>query len=89
MSVAALEAKELQRCLDLGDQALARRFFGSAGKVIDQAWDLAVGGDLALPEVAGPRPLTLRLINAYLERLLTAAERDPLVAATSTRSATC
>ena len=82
MSVAALEAKVLQRCLELGDHALARRFFGSAGKVIDQAWDLAVGGDLALPEVAGPRPLTLRLTNAYLERLLTAAERDPLVAGT-------
>jgi hypothetical protein len=48
--------------------------------VIDQAWDSAVGGDLALPEVAGPRPLTLRLTNAYLERLLTAAEQDPLVA---------
>jgi hypothetical protein len=53
MSVAALEAMELRRCLARGDRRLARRFFGAAGKVAAPAWDMAVGGDLALPEVEG------------------------------------
>jgi len=42
---------------------------------------MAVGGDLALPEVEGDRPLTLRLTNAYMERLLQVAEQDAVVAA--------
>jgi hypothetical protein len=42
---------------------------------------MAVGGDLGLPEVEGDRPLTLRLSNAYVDRLLQVAEHDPLVAA--------
>ena len=82
MSVAALEAIELRRCLERGDQRLAQRFFRAARKVIGQAWDMAVGGDLALPEVEGHRPLVLRITNAYVERLLSVAEHDPVVAAT-------
>jgi 2-polyprenyl-6-methoxyphenol hydroxylase-like FAD-dependent oxidoreductase len=81
MSVAALEAIELRRCLERGERRLAHRFFRAAGKVVRQAWDMAVGGDLALPEVAGPRPLVLRISNAYVERLLRVAEHDPIVAA--------
>jgi 2-polyprenyl-6-methoxyphenol hydroxylase-like FAD-dependent oxidoreductase len=80
MSVAALEAIELRRCLERGDQRLAQRFFGAAAKVVGQAWDMAVGGDLALPEVEGHRPLALRISNAYVERLLRVAEHDPVVA---------
>jgi 2-polyprenyl-6-methoxyphenol hydroxylase-like FAD-dependent oxidoreductase len=53
MSVAALEAIALRRCLARGDRRLARRFFRAAGKVVAPAWELAVGGDLALPEVEG------------------------------------
>jgi hypothetical protein len=37
---------------------------------------LAAGGDLALPEVPGPRPLPVRVINAYVNRYQTAAEND-------------
>jgi 2-polyprenyl-6-methoxyphenol hydroxylase-like FAD-dependent oxidoreductase len=81
MSVAALEAVELRRCLDRGDRRLARRFFRATGKVVGSAWEMAVGGDLALPEVQGDRPLMLRLMNAYVERLLRVAEEDPVVAA--------
>jgi 2-polyprenyl-6-methoxyphenol hydroxylase-like FAD-dependent oxidoreductase len=80
MSVAALEAIELGRCLEQGEKGLAQRFFSSAAKVVDQAWELAVGGDLALPEVEGARPLMVRLSNAYVERLLRVAEHDPVVA---------
>lgn len=81
MSVAALEAIELRRCLARGDQRLARRFFRAAGMVVDQAWDMAIGGDLGLPEVEGHRPLPVRVGNAYVERLLRVARYDPIVAA--------
>ena len=81
MSVAALEALKLRRCLQVGERQLARRFFRAAAKVVDQAWEMAVGGDLFLPEVQGARSLGVRLTNAYVRRLLLAAEHDPAVAA--------
>jgi 2-polyprenyl-6-methoxyphenol hydroxylase-like FAD-dependent oxidoreductase len=81
MSVAALEAVELRRCLERGDRRLARRFFRAAANVVGPAWEMAVGGDLALPEIDGDRPPILRLTNAYLDRLLGVAEHDPIVAA--------
>jgi 2-polyprenyl-6-methoxyphenol hydroxylase-like FAD-dependent oxidoreductase len=80
MSVAALQALALRDSLAQGERELARRFFRAAAKPIDLAWQLAVGGDLVLPEVEGARPLSLRVINAYLDRLLTATEQDPVLA---------
>ena len=44
------------------------------------AWQLTVGSDLALPQVQGPRPLPVRIVNAYVNWVLTAAERDLAVA---------
>jgi hypothetical protein len=41
---------------------------------------MAAGSDLTLPEVVGPRPLSMRITNAYIDRVLTAAETDPVVA---------
>jgi 2-polyprenyl-6-methoxyphenol hydroxylase-like FAD-dependent oxidoreductase len=81
MSVAALEAKVLRDCLRRGDEHLARRFFRKAGKPIQVAWNMAVGADLALPYVAGPLPRSMRLVNAYVGRVLVAAQHDPVVAA--------
>ncbi|PXY35375.1 FAD-dependent oxidoreductase [Prauserella flavalba] len=81
MSVAALEAQALRRCVRRGGDHLARRFFRASAGPIGVAWRLAVGGDLALPEVEAPRPLAVRLSNRYVERVLTAAERDPVLAA--------
>jgi flavin-dependent dehydrogenase len=80
MSAAALQAAALQDTLAGGDRQLARRFFRAAAKPVNLAWQLAVGADLALPQVQGPRPLPVRVINAYVNRVLTAAERDPAVA---------
>jgi 2-polyprenyl-6-methoxyphenol hydroxylase-like FAD-dependent oxidoreductase len=76
MSVAALQAVALRDALARGDQDLARRFFRAAAKPVGTAWQLAAGGDLALPEVPGPRPLPVRIINAYVNRYQTAAEKD-------------
>jgi 2-polyprenyl-6-methoxyphenol hydroxylase-like FAD-dependent oxidoreductase len=81
MSVAALQAVALRDSLAIDDGDLARRFFRAAAKPIDMAWQLTVGSDLALPQVQGPRPLPARAINAYVDQVLTAAERDRVVAA--------
>lgn len=81
MSVAAMESLALRKALRRGSDRLARRFFAEAAKAVDVAWQLAVGADLALPFIEGPRPLPVRLINAYIARVITAAEHDPVVGA--------
>jgi 2-polyprenyl-6-methoxyphenol hydroxylase-like FAD-dependent oxidoreductase len=80
MTVAALQAQALRQSLQRGANGLARRYFRAAAKPIGVAWRFAVGGDLNLPEVEGPRPLSLRLANKYVDRLQTAAESDLAVA---------
>ncbi len=76
MTVAALEALALRNCLSRGETDLSRRFFRASAKPIGQAWQLAAGGDLSLPEIQGTPPLSTRLLNGYMDRLLTAAEYD-------------
>jgi 2-polyprenyl-6-methoxyphenol hydroxylase-like FAD-dependent oxidoreductase len=80
MTVAALEAAALRDCLSRGEQPLAERFLRAATKHIDHAWQMAIGSDLALPEVEGERPLGVRALNSYIDRLLRVAQRDPVVA---------
>jgi 2-polyprenyl-6-methoxyphenol hydroxylase-like FAD-dependent oxidoreductase len=80
MAVAALQAVSLRDALARGDRGLARRFFRAAAKPVNMAWQAAVGADLALPQVTGPRPLPVRIVGAYVARALPAAEHDPLVA---------
>ena len=80
MSVAALQAAALQEALAEGDHELARRFFQEAAKPVRAAWQLTVGADLSLPQVQGPRALSVRVVNAYVTWVQRAAERDPLVA---------
>ena len=52
------------------------------------AWQTTVGSDPTLPEVVGPRPISMRITNAYLERVMTAAETDPVVAGQFMRGTT-
>ena len=80
MTVAALQAVALDRCLRGGAERLAARYFSAAAKPIGVAWQLAVGGDLNLPEVQGPRPLSMRLTNKYVDRVQAAAETDTVIA---------
>ena len=80
MSVAALEAIELRKALAQKKPDLARDFFARAAKVIDIPWSIAVGNDLRMPETSGPRPLVVKLINAYIGKLHKAAHHDPQVA---------
>ena len=79
MTAAACQAIALGAALAGGEDGLAKRFFRSAAKVIDAPWQLAVGSDLALPNVPGRRSPALRIMNAYIARLQRAAERDSQV----------
>ncbi|OBH15620.1 FAD-dependent monooxygenase [Mycolicibacter terrae] len=79
MSVAAIEAHVLRHCLQQGDRNLPQRFFRASAKEIRVAWQAAVASDLALPQIAGRRSLSMRIFNAYLDRVLAAAETDPAV----------
>ncbi|WKG00913.1 NAD(P)/FAD-dependent oxidoreductase [Mycolicibacterium sp. HK-90] len=79
MSVAALEALALRDCLDRGADDLGRRFLRAAAGCTNTAWQMASGADLALPEIPGRRPASIRVSNWYTQRVLTAAEDDPVV----------
>jgi len=76
MAVAALDALHLHHALAGGQDGLAGRFFGRAAESVDTAWTMAVGADAAYPQTDGPNPLTTRLFNWYVSRLLRAAHTD-------------
>ncbi|QXD15653.1 hypothetical protein GQ464_001525 [Rhodocaloribacter litoris] len=80
MSVAAMEARDLQDELRRGNEALWRRFFRRVARSIDMPWQIVVSGDLRFPEAEGKRTPAIRFINAYMARLHQAAHRDPVVA---------
>jgi 2-polyprenyl-6-methoxyphenol hydroxylase-like FAD-dependent oxidoreductase len=82
MTIAAMEAVALQRCLHKGGDRLAKRFFKAVAGTVDQAWKLSAGGDLALDEVAAVAPLPDRIVGRYMERLTAATAHDKVVART-------
>jgi 2-polyprenyl-6-methoxyphenol hydroxylase-like FAD-dependent oxidoreductase len=85
MTVAATEVMTLRGLL--ASQALpdARRYFRAITRVIDAAWDIAAGADLAFPQVPGKRSAKVRLVNAYMPRLHAAAAHDQALAAALVR----
>ena len=79
MSVAAIEADALGRCLTDGGPRLAQRFHRAAASVVDNPWMIAVGGT---PDEDGRVPVAERVVGTYLDRFLLAAATDaPLAAA--------
>jgi 2-polyprenyl-6-methoxyphenol hydroxylase-like FAD-dependent oxidoreductase len=80
MSVAALQAVELDRTLGSGDANLSMRFFASAAKVVDIPWSIAAGNDLRMPEAVGKRTAGVNFINWYMSKLHRAAHSDPIPA---------
>ncbi len=80
MTVAALQALALRDSLSRGRKNLPRRYFRAAAKPIEVAWRFATGADLSQPEVEGHRPLSVRVANRCVERLLAACEVDVTLA---------
>ena len=78
MSVAALEALALDRCLREGStlDTSWRRFFRAIGSVVETPWTIAAGSDFAFPGVTGTKPAGTDLVNWYLDRVHKAASRD-------------
>ncbi|MGC4096007.1 MAG: hypothetical protein QM706_02735 [Nitrospira sp.] len=76
MSVAALEARLLDRCLSKGTPPLFRKFFTEAARLIDVPWSIVVGGDLGFEEVQGLRSSSTWLTNKFQSRLIRAATRN-------------
>jgi flavin-dependent dehydrogenase len=85
MTVAAQEAKALQRCLASTRPGLPRRYYREAGRLVEAAWQTSTGTDLAHPAVEGRRTRRGRLTNAYVKRMLLASHVDPTVARTFMR----
>jgi 2-polyprenyl-6-methoxyphenol hydroxylase-like FAD-dependent oxidoreductase len=76
MTVAAVQADTLQRLLARGEMPQPRRYFRAVARTINTPWDIAVGADLAFPQVPGTRTAKIRLVNSYLPKLHAAATTD-------------
>jgi 2-polyprenyl-6-methoxyphenol hydroxylase-like FAD-dependent oxidoreductase len=86
MTVAALQAVTLERCLQdhsrvaSRSRGLSRRFHRLASKVVDVAWQLAVGEDLRYPGVKGYRPAGTSFLHWHTGLVHQATARDEHVA---------
>jgi 2-polyprenyl-6-methoxyphenol hydroxylase-like FAD-dependent oxidoreductase len=80
MTVAALQALALREQVQRVGSAEPRRWLRRVARIVDAPWDVVVGGDLAFPDVEGPRTTKVRLLGAYVARLHAGASRDPRLA---------
>ena len=76
MSVAVLEAGELDKTLQQGCRKLAQCFFARAAKIVDAPWSMAAGNDLRMPDVPGKRTVAGHFLHWYLAKLNMAARYD-------------
>ncbi len=90
MSVAAIEAKILDRCLrEQQDRmggysspvSFSKRFQRAIARQIMAPWLLATGEDLRYPETEGHRSLRIRLFTWYIRQVIGLTASDPLAAA--------
>jgi 2-polyprenyl-6-methoxyphenol hydroxylase-like FAD-dependent oxidoreductase len=80
MTMAALHALTLREHLATTSEPDPRRFFRDVARVVEVPWQLAVGADLAFPEVQGRRTARQRMLGRYVMRLQAAAAHDATVA---------
>lgn len=88
MTVAALEALVLShRLADYDPDTdgtigawLPAPYFDGASDVVDVAWDMAVGADLAYDQTNGSQSPTTELFTRYVEQVVAASHSDPTVA---------
>ena len=76
MTVAVLEAAELDKALQEEPRKLAQKFFARAAKIVDAPWSMAAGNDLRMPDVPGKRTVVGRFLHWYLAKLNMAARYD-------------
>ncbi|MCW2948956.1 MAG: binding domain [Actinoallomurus sp.] len=77
MSVAAISALALDRCLRDAAAGFERRFQRRVARSASGAWLIATGEDLRYRETeAAPAGLRTRLINAYVDRVVATANAD-------------
>jgi 2-polyprenyl-6-methoxyphenol hydroxylase-like FAD-dependent oxidoreductase len=84
MSVTAQGVLALRTGLARGgaDPVAAHRIQRAITRVFDDAWMMATGQDVMFPEVRGPRPTRLALLQQrYVGRVMRTAASQPLVAA--------
>jgi flavin-dependent dehydrogenase len=82
MSVAAISAMALDRCLRGSPRDLERRFQRKVARSAAGAWLVATGEDLRYRETkAAPVGLRTRLINAYVDRVVATANVNRRVCA--------
>jgi 2-polyprenyl-6-methoxyphenol hydroxylase-like FAD-dependent oxidoreductase len=81
MTSAAMQTRALQQLLQQTPnlQGLWKAFFKQAARVVDLPWQLAVGEDFRYPETEGKKPPFTDMLNAYVERVHKATQRDPVV----------
>jgi 2-polyprenyl-6-methoxyphenol hydroxylase-like FAD-dependent oxidoreductase len=76
MTVAALQALSLREHLRRHPVPQPRVLSRRLAQVVAAPWNMATGGDLAIPGARGPKPRLARLMGAYITRLHEAAAGD-------------
>ena len=81
MTSAAMQTRVLHEVLQQTRNLheLWKPFFKQTAKVVDMPWQLAVGEDFRYPETEGRKPPFMDMINAYVEKVHKATQRDPVV----------
>jgi len=77
MSLGALQARALDRCLRAGTERLQQRFYRAIAGLLDDAWSIVEMGDLGRnPAIEDAMPLCAGLLHGYFGRLQRAAMSD-------------
>jgi 2-polyprenyl-6-methoxyphenol hydroxylase-like FAD-dependent oxidoreductase len=80
MTVAALTALELRRCLREGAQRFPARLQRAVARINEGPWVIATGGDVRYPTTEGAEPSVAdRFMQRYLDRVVKTATRDEFV----------
>src|SRR5271170_252451 len=82
MSVVALAANLLRECIGkhgASSPQLAPHLFAAIADAQRDPWRISVGNDLRLAGTQGDRPLSIKLLNWYRDRVAAAAASDPAV----------
>ena len=80
MTVAAVEAETLRKCLKESHEKISKRYFRAIRPVTDITWQMGATNDLCIPTVPGSRSLLERIIGKWISRVQLAGTKDPHVA---------